>query len=314
MLRGGSRLRRHPVALPGPAVRGEFFVRKLPIACNLYYNYTRVKIEQPYVQQGRRIETGVKNLSVSAKAASENWSHWTDVRPMPVSSRIVEQVRAALFRGELNPGDFLGSETDLARKLGVSRVPVRDAFKTLQALGIVEVKMGAKGGARIAPGDPSRFADALAVQFKLVGISIEEMFDAQIATEVMAAELAAQRATAEDLRRLKDIVAELQAMVQKPMTRAVALQFTTVSLQFHEALVEAAHNRALSAQFKALRYVLEPVYAQHTSDAIARRVIASHKAVIDSLASGDSERACSLVRQRLQTIRATKLVDRVKGK
>ena len=52
--------------------------------------------------------------------------------------------------------------------------------------------MGANGGARIAPGDPSRFADALAVQFKLVGISIEEMFDAQIAIEVMATELAAQ--------------------------------------------------------------------------------------------------------------------------
>ena len=85
---------------------------------------------------------------------SQRWSRWQDVRAQSVSSRIVDQVRAALFRGELKPGDVLGSETDLAQKFGVSRVPVRDAFKTLQALGIVEVKMGANGGARIAAGDP----------------------------------------------------------------------------------------------------------------------------------------------------------------
>src|SRR5262245_8729274 len=146
---------------------------------------------------------------------------------MSASSRIVAQVRAALFRGELKPGDMIGSETDLARKLGVSRVPVRDAFKTLQAMGIVEVKMGVNGGARVAAGDPSRFADALAVQFQLVGISVDEMFDAQIATEVMAAELAARNATADDLRKLGDIVADLQSMTQKPMSASTALKFTT---------------------------------------------------------------------------------------
>ncbi|MGZ3409808.1 MAG: FadR/GntR family transcriptional regulator [Xanthobacteraceae bacterium] len=248
-------------------------------------------------------------MGAKAKPIVEGWSQWQDVRPLSMSSRIVEQVRAALFRGDLNPGDFLGSETDLARKLGVSRVPVRDAFKALQALGIVETKMGANGGARIAAGDPSRFADALAVQFKLIGISIEEMFDAQIAIEVMAAELAAKRATEADLRKLRELVSTLQAMTQKSLTASAALRFTTVSLDFHGALVDAAHNRALSAQFKALRLLLEPVYAWHTSNAIAKRVIASHKAVIDSIQASDTERACSLMRRRLQTIRATKMID-----
>jgi DNA-binding FadR family transcriptional regulator len=226
---------------------------------------------------------------------------------MSASSRIVEQVRAALFRGELKPGDMIGSETDLARKLGVSRVPVRDAFRTLQAMGIVEVKMGVNGGARVAAGDPSRFADALAVQYQLIGISIDEMFDAQIATEVMAAELAAQHATDVDLQRLGDIVTDLQSISAKSMSVATARRFTTISMQFHEALVDAAHNRALTAQFKALRHVLEPVYAWHTSNVVAKRVIASHKAVIASIAAHDVDRARTLIRRRLETIRATKL-------
>src|SRR6516164_1602600 len=213
------------------------------------------------------------------QSTSERWSRWQEVRPQSVSSRIVDQVRAALFRGELKPGDVLGSETDLARKFGVSRVPVRDAFKTLQALGIVEVKMGANGGARIAAGDPNRFADALAVQLKLVGIGIEEMFDAQIAIEVMATELAAKRASTADLTKLRSILRDLQAMSQKPFSALSAARFTETAMHFHAALVDAAHNRALSAQFKALRLVLEPIYGRRTSSAVAKRVISADKSV-----------------------------------
>ena len=68
----------------------------------------------------------------------------------------------------------------------------------------------------------NRFADALAVQLKLVGISIEEMFDAQIAIEVMATELAAKRARADDLTKLRSILRELHAMSQKSLTASSA--------------------------------------------------------------------------------------------
>jgi GntR family transcriptional regulator, transcriptional repressor for pyruvate dehydrogenase complex len=267
---------------------------------NLYYSYTPVKLTS------RKTAVPPKPQSTT-----QRWSRWQEVRPQSVSSRIVDQVRAALFRGELKPGDVLGSETDLAKKFGVSRVPVRDAFKTLQALGIVEVKMGANGGARIAAGDPNRFADALAVQLKLVGIGIEEMFDAQIAIEVMATELAAKRASTADLAKLRSILRELQAISQKPFTASGAARFTETAMHFHAALVDSAHNRALSAQFKALRDVLEPVYGRRTSNAVAKRVIAADKAVLDAVAAGDAERACTLIRRRLETIRAHQLFETV---
>jgi DNA-binding FadR family transcriptional regulator len=189
---------------------------------------------------------------------------------------------------------------------------VRDAFKTLQALGIIDIKVGAKGGARIASANPSHFADTLAVQLKLVGISVEEMFDSQIAIEVMATELAATRATKVDLQTLRKLLDELQAMCLHPLTRAAALRFTKVSMRFHIALVNAAHNRALTAQFEALRCVLEPIYARRTTDAIAKRVVASHKAVLDSIAAGDAERACALMRRRLEVVRAHQLMKAVK--
>lgn len=240
-------------------------------------------------------------------------SLWETVRAQSVSSQIVERVRDGLFRGELKPGDLIGSETDLALKLGVSRVPVRDAFKTLQALGIVEVKKGSKGGARIARGDPNHFADALAVQLKLVGVTVEEMFDAQIAIEVMATELAAKHATEAHLQKLRTLLGELQELCLKPMSKVTASHFTSVAMQFHETLVGASNNRALSAQFKALRFVLEPIYARRTSDTIAHGVIASHKNVLDAVTVGDAEKACALMRRRLEVIRAYHLIKAVEN-
>jgi len=103
----------------------------------------------------------------------------------------------------------------------------------------------------------------------------------------------------------------LQAMSQKSLTAATAARFTETAMHFHAGLVDAAHNRALSAQFKALRDVLEPIYGRRTSNAVAKRVIAADKAVLEAVAAGDAARACTLIRRRLETIRAHQLFETV---
>jgi GntR family transcriptional regulator, transcriptional repressor for pyruvate dehydrogenase complex len=257
------------------------------------------------------MESRTRRSATKRQEQSPHWLGWQSVRTESASARIVDQVWSALFRGELKPGDFLGTEVQLAQKLGVSRVPVRDAFRTLQALGVIDIKVGAHGGARIAKGNPDRFASALAVQLKLVGISIDEMFDAQIAIEVMAARLAAKRATSADLAKLRAIIDELQLIASKPANKTSGPRFTEISIRFHEALMEASQNRALVAQFKALRSVLEPIYARRESDAVARRVIASHRQLLESIAAGDAECASMLMQRRLEVIRAHQLLKTV---
>src|ERR1700758_867918 len=119
-------------------------------------------------------------------------------RSVTMSGQIVARVREALFAKELRPGDFLGTERDLARRFGVSRIVARDALRTLEAQGIVEIKVGSGGGARIAQGNARLFAEALAVQLDLAGVSAAEIMDAQRAIECLAAELAAVNSTADD--------------------------------------------------------------------------------------------------------------------
>ncbi|HEU4651809.1 MAG TPA: GntR family transcriptional regulator, partial [Croceibacterium sp.] len=125
---------------------------------------------------------------------SDPWSFEPMRSGATLSSRIVEDVCAALFDKRLTPGDFLGTEKDIAERAGVSRIVARDALRTLEALGVVEIRVGAGGGARVAEGNPRLFSEALAVQLSLAGVSVREMMDAQRAIETTAAELAAENA------------------------------------------------------------------------------------------------------------------------
>jgi len=68
-------------------------------------------------------------------------------RSASLSSQVVAEVRDALFARRLKPGDFLGTEKDIAARFGASRIVARDALRTLEALGVVEIRMGKGGGA-----------------------------------------------------------------------------------------------------------------------------------------------------------------------
>src|SRR5215472_1507624 len=160
-------------------------------------------------------------------------------RTATMSTQIVVQVRDALFAKELRPGDFLGTEKDLAERFGVSRIVARDALRTLEAQGVVEIKVGSGGGARVAQGNARLFAEALAVQLDLTGVTTAEIMDAQRAIECLAAELAAENATADDIARLRSLLEAAEGLLDD------VAAFTDNGRQFHLAVAEASHNRVL---------------------------------------------------------------------
>src|SRR5437588_3899363 len=104
-------------------------------------------------------------------------------RGTTLSARIVGEVREALFDKALRPGDFLGTEKDLGARFGVSRIVARDALRTLEAQGIIEIKVGSGGGARVARGNARLFAETLSVQLELADVSVGEIMQAQCAIE-----------------------------------------------------------------------------------------------------------------------------------
>ena len=222
---------------------------------------------------------------------------------MTLSASIVAKVRAALLSGELASGDFLGTEVGLAEKFGVSRIAMRDAMRSLAAIGVIDVRAGKRGGAWIAEGNMEHIANAFAIQLRMIGISELEMLDAQAALESYACELAAHRADDADLERIRGLLQRLTRLVNRP------LEFTEAAMDLHTAYVEASHSRGLIVQFRALRPMLQRAYAGHTTRAIALKAIAAHRKVIAKIAARDADGARRAMARRITQIRASGFSD-----
>lgn len=203
---------------------------------------------------------------------------------MTLSSQIVQFVRDALFRGELKTGDVLGSEADLATKFGVSRMAMRDALRSLEAMGIVEIRMGAKGGATVAAGSGDRFADALAIQLKLIGVSREDVLQARAGIESMTIALAAMHATPEDLDAIRKTLDEAEQCLDDPERSAV------LGEEFHLAIAKATRNEVMVAQLKAMREVLMPP-AKWPDHEQAQHMLDVHRELFRLIESGDANAA-----------------------
>jgi DNA-binding FadR family transcriptional regulator len=225
-----------------------------------------------------------------------NWD--AAVRTESLSLSIVRQIRDALYEGKLSPGDFIGSEDSLAKKFGVSRMASRDALRALVAMGIVEIRMGIRGGAWVSTGNLDKLVDALSVQFHLIALTTLELLEAQGAISIMAAELAAARKSHKYDQQLLD--AAHQAKISTDNAHA----FTTASLDFQECIVLATENRILIAEFKALRSVLSKLLIANTNENSIRRIIKSNTELLNAISLGDVKMAGQIMRERIAGIKA----------
>jgi GntR family transcriptional repressor for pyruvate dehydrogenase complex len=227
---------------------------------------------------------------------------FNSVRTESLAARIVNQVIDALFAGQLAPGQFLGTEAQLTETFKTSRVPIREALGRLEALGVVTIKTGAGGGATIAEGRPDQFATALAVQFMLVQVSAEEIFDARIGIECRAAELAAERATAEEiteLRRLLDRIASPNLSRRASVERILA---------FHSAIVDASRSQTLITLTHALEHALLNLFNAVESDIDTRSLrYDSLNGILERIEARDGEGAFTAMRKHLMNRRQSML-------
>ena len=197
--------------------------------------------------------------------------------------------------GQYRPGDRLPTEREMAQQFGVSRVTVRDALRALEANGLVRVKVGGQGGPYVSAPDIELLSDSFSTHLHLRGTTFHDLAEARQALETTAAQLAAQRATAQDLSALEDAI-------QGPARPRKASDTGASSLDFHTALVIAAHNQALLAMFGATRTLIQEAFdqlhAQQPDMADAARN--THTELYAAISEHDSERAGALMRQHLE--------------
>ena len=217
-------------------------------------------------------------------------------------------MRDALFAKKLTPGDSIGTENEIAARYGVSRIVARDALRTLQALGIAEIRMGKGGGARVARGNPRLFAEALAVQLDLTGVTAAEIMEAQRAIECLAAELAAENATDDDIAKLKQSIADADASMDD------IARFTQLGAEFHLLVAEASHNRVLVVQLISLQHVSWPRRNPTLTRNVMRRIQDVHKELLALIEIRDAAGARRMMDDHVKMIRARRVSEHGKTK
>src|SRR5215510_6762272 len=242
-------------------------------------------------------------IKASPLARRLNGRIFASGRQASLSAQIVSDTRLALIDKAIRPGDFFGTEKDIAAHYGVSRIVARDALRSLEALGIVEIRMGKGGGARVAQGNPRLFAEALAVQLDLTGVTVAEIMDAQRAIECLAAELAAENATQSDIATLKAWLADAKAKISDVPA------YTESCGKFHLAVAEASHNRVLVLQLISLQHVSWPADNPTLTPKVARRVLDVHSELAALIEIRDAAGARRLMDDHVRMIRARRVAE-----
>jgi DNA-binding GntR family transcriptional regulator len=192
-----------------------------------------------------------------------------------LSARVKDRVLQWILEGELAPGSRI-VETRVARQLGTSQAPVREALRDLATLGFVEIRP--YQGSRVRQPSAQELREAIVVRAEL---------------EALAGSLAAPRMTDAWLAQLEGYYTEMAHAAERGDAHEHAFQNT----QFHTTIVRAAGNRCL----ERLWGMLEPfgrTYATTSMPGIDLEWLgARHRSILDALRDRDPERAAVALRE-----------------
>ncbi|MEF7612349.1 FadR/GntR family transcriptional regulator [Aquincola sp. MAHUQ-54] len=213
---------------------------------------------------------------------------------------ICERIRERVSSGELKPGDKLPAERDLAQQLGVGRNALREALRSLEIAGIVELRKGVKGGAFIRPGDPGRMDAVVRDMFSLGSISVSELTEARIHVQDLVVRLACERATEADFTALEAVIERTEAMTEAGRY----LDRVECSRDFYRLLGAATHNGVLDMMVQSITEILmQFVYARVAAGGKAQpRLVQKRRAFLAALRARDSEEAARLMRSHLESV------------
>lgn len=193
------------------------------------------------------------------------------VRQQSLTSLVQHEIERRILAGELAPGAKL-NEAELAMAMGVSRGPVREAFRALEQAGLVQTQK-----------NRGVFVRQVSLE------EADEIYEVRAALEAQIGRLAAKRITPGQLERLRGIVKRMHGVGRSRDADA----YFPLNLEFHDVLAEAAANRALAANYRRVVNELN-LYRRET---LTRNVdiipvsTQDHEAIVNAIAKGDATAA-----------------------
>lgn len=199
--------------------------------------------------------------------------------------QVAEQLQHIIVE-EMQPGDRLPGERELALRLGISRTVVREATRALAVRGLVKIKPGC--GTFVRALTPKDVAAPIELFLKLQQTpdSYQDLYEARCMIETEGVILAAERATEQDLQVLEATLTQMASSQESPE------RYTEHDLAFHLALASATHNQVFPLLLSPITNLLSEgmLLSCHAPGAVAAGV-RYHRTILDALQAGDAEQA-----------------------
>ena len=164
---------------------------------------------------------------------------FSEIKPTRGFEEIAMQIQTAVYAGKLKVGDRLPNERDLGEIFGVSRATLREALRLLEALGVIEVRRGATGGAFIVEPGPERTGMLLGAFIHFRHATSEDLNEFRGSFEGETASWAARRATEEECQELLVLVDDLRDV----KVSGTWNDFVDRDLKVHLKIAETAKNK-----------------------------------------------------------------------
>jgi DNA-binding GntR family transcriptional regulator len=194
---------------------------------------------------------------------------------------IAERLRAAILGGHFGPGERLREEA-LAKSMGVSRGPVREALVKLEREGLIVIRRNR--GAAVA---------------QLSREDLDEVYTLRVAIERLAVQRAVAVGDEQILARMQDVVDEIAAALARGISEQEAAE---LDLRFHDLIYQAANHRRLVECWMTLRPQIYIVFLNRNvaNPDFREYVVTSHQEILDAIRSRDEALAVSLTEGHLR--------------
>lgn len=203
------------------------------------------------------------------------------VKRITIGEQVYEQLKERILRREWTPGEKLPSENELSENFGVSRITIRQAIQKMATLGIVETKFG--DGTYVLPYTPGMVMNNI-IPFAYLGEnSLLEVLEFRKVIEAPTAELAAQKATNQDIRSIENIYQRMLFM------RDCKSGFFQADFDFHLEIANITNNSLIINTYTILQNVLKVAMEKIVDVRGHEHGIYYHRLIIDAMKSRDSQ-------------------------
>jgi GntR family transcriptional repressor for pyruvate dehydrogenase complex len=224
---------------------------------------------------------------------------FTPVKTRRLYEDIVEQIKQFITGGELKPGDKLLAEREMAERLQVSRVSVREAIKALEMLGFVDIRPG--DGTFVRDTNTDDIIRPLAMFLAVERNSLLDMFEVRRIFETATSGLAADRADGEEMENIRTLLEKMKQGINLQDSEK-GEEFDTA---FHYAVAEATHNslliklfRTVSEEFaKSISTARRQLFLDNTDN--AQKIIDQHTRIYEAIKGRDAKAASEAMLEHL---------------